>query len=360
MNRTTAAKGSHQTKTNQLSCVRLLHPFRMFCPALWVAVVALLIPRGFALTVPQLKEIEAQVKQVMLKASPAVVSLNGDMKGTAGSGVVISADGLILTAAHVTQGNKTMTVLFPDGKEAKCTVLGANYTRDIALAKFTNPGPFPFVELGDSDKLEPTTMVVALGHPGGFDARRTPPLRLGRVHRKNVGGFVVSDCTLVGGDSGGPLFDLDGKVVGIHSSISESLAYNRSAPVNAAKADWQRLLAGEKWGKLAGAMNDVFGSGDKPVIGATLDEAGDAGVRLQAVHPHSPAEAAGLKAGDIVVKFGGEEMRDAAALKTRLGKRKPGDSVEVIFRRDGAEQKATVLLISQTEMLKRLGMEESK
>ena len=207
-----------------------------------------------ALTVPQLKEIEAQVKQAVLKAMPAVVSLTGDMKPTAGSGIIISADGLILTAAHVTQGNKTMGVLFPDGKELKCTVLGANYARDLALVKITSPGPFPFTEMGDSDKLEPTTVVIALGHPGGFDMRRTPPLRIGRVHRKNLAGFIVSDCTLVGGDSGGPLFDLEGKVVGIHSSISESLSYNRSAPVNAAKVDWQRLLAGEKWGKLTGAL----------------------------------------------------------------------------------------------------------
>ena len=325
-----------------------------------VLLFLLALPCAFALTVPQLKEIEVQVKQVVQKVMPAVISLNGDTKSTAGSAVIISADGLILTAAHVTQGNRTMTVIFPDGKEAKCTVLGANYPRDIGLAKLTTAGPFPFAEMGDSDKLEPTTMVIALGHPGGFDMRRTPPLRLGRVHRKNVGGFIVSDCTLVGGDSGGPLFDLEGKVVGIHSSISESLAYNRSAPVNAAKADWQRLLAGEKWGKFAETVNDFLGAADKAVIGATLDEAKDVGARLQAVHPQSPAEAAGLKAGDVILKFGGDEVRDADGLKTRLGKRKPGDSVEVSFRRDGADEKATLLLISQTEMLKRLGVEQSK
>ena len=69
---------------------------------------------------------------------------------------------------------------------------------------------------------------------------------------KNMGGFLVSDCTLIGGDSGGPLFDLEGKVVGIHSSISESLSFNRDAPVNAAKASWDKMLEGKSWGSIPG------------------------------------------------------------------------------------------------------------
>ncbi len=146
--------------------------------ALTIFLFLLAIPRGYAISVPQLKEIEGRVKQVVLQKTPAVVSLNGDTKPNAGSGVIVSADGLILTAAHVVQGNKTMSVFFPDGKELKCTVLGANYTRDVALAKLTGGGVYRFAELGDSDKMDPTTIVVALGHPGGFDMRRTPPLRI--------------------------------------------------------------------------------------------------------------------------------------------------------------------------------------
>ncbi len=322
--------------------------------------ILLATPFSRALTVPQLKEIESQVKQLVAKTTPAVVSLMGDSKPAAGSGVVISADGLIMTAAHVTQGNKTMTVVFPDQKQRKCTVLGANYAKDISLAKIIEPGVYPFVEVGDSDKLEVTTIVVALGHPGGYDARRTPPVRIGRISSKNLGGFLVSDCTLVGGDSGGPLFNLDGKVVGIHSSISESLSFNRCAPVNGAKADWERLLSGEKWGKLGGPMSEFLGSKEKPVMGATLDQKSDSGVKLETVHPKSPAEAAGLVAGDVIVRIGGDEVRTADALTGKLGKRKPGDTIEVVFKRGEAEQKAELTLISQTEMLKRLGVEQSK
>ncbi len=211
-------------------------------------------PDALSLTVPELKVIETQVKQLVAKTTPAVVSLIGDNKPAAGSGVVVSEDGLILTAAHVTQGNMTMTVVFPDGTQRKCDVLGSNFTRDVGMARIQGAGKHPFVEMGDSEKLEPTTIVVALGHPGGYDSRRTPPVRIGRVSYKDLGGFLVSDCTLIGGDSGGPLFNLDGKVVGIHSSISESLSFNRSAPLSAVKADWERLLAGEKWGKLGGKI----------------------------------------------------------------------------------------------------------
>ena len=320
----------------------------------------LLAPASEALTVSQLKEVEAQVKQVVAKVSPAVVGLMGDTKPAAGSGVVISADGLILTAAHVTEGNKTMKVIFPDGKDRRCKVLGANYARDLSLVKIEEPGVYPFAELGDSDKLETTTMVVALGHPGGYDSRRTPPVRIGRVSMKDFGGFIVSECTLIGGDSGGPLFALDGKVVGIHSSISESLSFNRSAPTNAARADWERLLSGEKWGKLGGKLSQFLDSSEKPVIGAKLDEKSENGVRLEEVHPKSPAEAAGLRKGDVIVKLGGDSVRTPAALTGKLGKLKPGTTVEVVYQRDGVEQKAEVMLISQTEMLKRIGFDESK
>jgi S1-C subfamily serine protease len=68
-----------------------------------------------------------------------------------------------------------MIVVFPDGKQAKCKVLGADYTRDVGLAKIIEPGKYPFAELGDSDKLQTTTIVIALGHPGGYDVRRSPP-----------------------------------------------------------------------------------------------------------------------------------------------------------------------------------------
>lgn len=309
-----------------------------------------------AFTVQQMKQMETKVKDLVAKSMPAVVSLIGEKTSGAGSGVVVSADGLILTAAHVTRGNEEMIVVFPNGKRAQCKVLGADYERDVGLARIKEPGTYPFVELGDSDNLEATTIVIALGHPGGYDIRRTPPVRIGRISLKNMDGFLVSDCTLISGDSGGPLFDLDGKVVGIHSSISESLSFNRDAPVNAAKAAWDRMLEGKRWGKLPGARpgrpeqtNDT-----KAVLGAVFDAAEDDLPVLKEVQPKSPLEAAGLRPGDEIVRVGGGEVKSGAAVAAKIGRSKPGDRLDVVYRRDGEEKTAQVTLISQAEMLKRM------
>ena len=314
-------------------------------------------PAG-AFTVSQMKEMEVKVKKVVAANTPAVVALLGEKVPGAGSGVVVSADGLILTAGHVTHGNDTMIVVFPDGKQAKCKVLGADYTRDVGLAKIIGPGKYAFAELGDSDKLDITTIVIALGHPGGYDVRRTPPARIGRISMKNIGGFLVSDCTLVGGDSGGPLFDLDGKVVGIHSSISESLSFNRDAPVNAAKVSWDKMLEGKSWGKVPDERPERperrgQRSNTRAVLGAVFNDS-SSGAVLKEVQPKSPLDAAGLRAGDVILRLGGEETVTGEAVAAKVGKSKPGDKLDLVYRRGTEEKKTEVALISQAEMLKRM------
>jgi serine protease Do len=311
---------------------------------------------GRAFTVSQMKEMEGKVKKLVTTNMPAVVSLIGEKVPGAGSGVVVSADGLILTAGHVTAGNDTMIVVFPDGRQAKCKVLGADYTRDVGLAKIIEPGKYPFAELGDSDKLQTTTIVIALGHPGGYDVRRTPPARIGRISDRNAGGFLVSDCTLIGGDSGGPLFDLEGKVVGIHSSISESLSYNRDAPVNAAKVSWEKMLKGERWGKVPGERRSPFGPKNtgKAVLGAVFETSGTGATALKEVLPKSPLEAAGVLAGDVILRIGGEPMATSEAVAAKIAKSRPGDRLALLYRRGGEEKRTEVILISESEMLKRM------
>lgn len=306
-----------------------------------------------AYTVAEMKEMETKVKQVVAKDTPAVVSLMGRTVPGAGSGTVVSADGLILTAAHVTKGNEFMTVVFPDGTEKLSKVLGADYGRDVSLCRIEQKGTYPFVEMGDSDKLEVTTVVLAMGHPGGFDLRRTPPLRIGRISNKNLGGFLVSDAALINGDSGGPLFDLDGKVVGVHSSISASLSFNRCAPVSAAKADWNRLLAGDRWGRLSGVAG---GSPvERPSFGGRLDRKSTNGATVLDVFQKSPFEAAGIKKGDVIIKVNGEEVKNAEDFQSAIDDASPGDKLAIVYQRDGAEQKTEVTLISRAEMMERRG-----
>ena len=183
-----------------------------------------------------LKKLQTQVQRVVLEKTETTVSLVSPSIGAAGSGVIVSSDGLILTAAHVIERSKEMTVIFPDGRQERARVLGANFTRDAAMAKLIGPGPWPFAEVGESKSLEAGDFVVAMGHPKGYDPTRRPPVRFGRVMDKGNLDFVTTDCTLIGGDSGGPLFDLKGRVVGIHSHIAPDRRVNNHAGLSGFKS----------------------------------------------------------------------------------------------------------------------------
>ncbi len=134
--------------------------------------------------------------------------------------------------------------------------------------------------------------------------------------------MIRTDCALVGGDSGGPLFDLDGKVIGIHSRIGDRMTINLHVPVDTYRATWNRLAKGEVWG----------GKKRGPYIGVQLNE-DDRECRIVKVDKGSPAEKAGLQADDVVVRFGKDPVEDLEDLLTLIAKHKPGDEVPIRVRR---------------------------
>lgn len=279
-----------------------------------------------------LVKIEEKVEAVSTKVMPATVALLAEETGSSGSGVITSADGLILTAAHVVQGVEELLVVFPNGEQVPGKVLGANYSKDIGMVQITKPGPWPFVNLGASKPLAAGDWVIALGHSAGFDAARTPPVRFGRVVSKGPGNFLTTDCTLIGGDSGGPLFDLDGKLIGINSSIGVSLTNNNHAGVDGFRQDWDRLLAGEAWGQLQ--MNP-FINPEMPVLGiGAADGRGTRGVVVGVVSPGSPAAAAGIRIGDLIESVDGKAIRNFKDLTVVLAKRDVGDRIKLAVKRD--------------------------
>jgi serine protease Do len=279
-----------------------------------------------------LAKLESKVQSVSEKVMPATVALLSNETQSSGSGVITTADGLILTAAHVVQGAEELDVVFPNGRTVPGKVLGANYSKDIALVRITAKGPWPFAEMGASRSLVAGDWVLALGHSAGFDAGRTPPVRFGRVVSKGPGNFLTTDCTLIGGDSGGPLFDLAGKIVGINSSIGVSLTNNNHAGIDGFRDDWDRMLAGEAWGRLS--MNP-FANPDMPVLGIGMGERrGVKGVPVASVVPKSPSAAAGVRVGDIIHSIDGSEILDGNRLLQLLAKRQPGDTVKLGIRRD--------------------------
>lgn len=325
-----------------ISAMIKCHSFRNATVGL-LAVLAGLVWSGHADQdmLERLRAIEVETKEVVKKDSPATVALFSQT-GDTGSGVIVSKDGLILTAAHVVEGADRMRVVFADGSEADARVLGANYSRDAAMVRLEGKGPWPYVELGDSDSLKAGDFVVALGHAKGFDPTRRAPVRLGRLHTDGRQRFMISECTLIGGDSGGPLFDLKGRLVGIHSSIGPLLRINNHVPVSVFKADWERLLHGEHWGQLG--MNPMADP-DTAALGCTLGQVlGVEGAVVVDVVVGSAADTAGLQPGDVITSIDGRVLENPRDLFRELGRFRPGDKVELVVYRRGEPYKAAAQL----------------
>jgi len=216
-------------------------------------------------TVPEdladLRVIEAQVKAVAAKVVPCTVAVR---VGTAqGSGVIVTEDGYVLTAGHVAEkpGQNALFV-FPDGRTAKGTTLGIHRRVDAGLSKINDEGPWPHLEMGSSRDLQLGAWCVAVGHPLGYQEGRPPVIRLGRVLESRADA-IRTDCPLVAGDSGGPLFDLEGKVIGVNSRIGGSTNVNVHVPVDLFRDHWERLAGGEDWddgtpGKDSGEVKAAF------------------------------------------------------------------------------------------------------
>jgi len=303
-----------------------------------------------AASIGDLVKLEKKVGEVAAKALPATVALVSEKTGSSGSGVIVSKDGLILTAAHVGQGLKEVDVYFSDGKKYFGKVLGSNYSKDIAMVKMVDPGPWPFVELGESKPLTAGDWVVAMGHSAGFDPARTPPVRFGRVMSDGPGNFFTTDATLIGGDSGGPLFDLDGKLIGINSSIGYSWKNNNHAGVDGFREDWDRLLAGEAWGTLQ--MNPLANQ-ETPVLGIGMGmRRGLKGVPIEKVEPNSPAAAAGVRVGDVIRTVDGDTVLEGADLQQVLVKHEVGDIVKLGLDREEKRLDIAVKLVKREELYK--------
>lgn len=205
------------------------------------------LPAAFTQATPRsiadLKAIEQHIKALVPRLSPAVVAVQvGDLSG---SGVVVSVSGLVLTAGHLCGAReREVQFTFPNGRTAWGKTLGANRDSDAGLLQITDYGKWPQVEVGDLAGVRPGDWVLALGHPGGFDARRSLVVRLGRIIRC-APGALQTDCPISGGDSGGALFDMHGRVIGIHSSISGAATENFHVPITRYAESWDRLLKGQ-------------------------------------------------------------------------------------------------------------------
>lgn len=274
-------------------------------------------------SIDDLKAIQAQTRKVLEKVIPCTVGVQ--IGGAAGSGVIVSKDGYVLTAGHVSgkPGQKCKIILH-DGKVIEGKSLGRNERIDSGMFKITTEGEWPHCEMGKSEDLKPGQWCVATGHPNGYQKGRPPVVRVGRVLSSGKTS-VFTDCMLVGGDSGGPLFDMEGRVIAIHSRIGSDVTKNIHVPVYAYREEWDRLAKGDEVGSTTTVVINAY-------LGVTGDdEAKDC--RLSRVTEGSPAEKGGLKAGDVITRFDGKDIKDYSELLGILAKKKPGDEVDVLVKR---------------------------
>ena len=287
-------------------------------------------------SIADLVAIQEKVQTMLKDAMAATVTLQ--MGGSSGSGVIISDDGLILTAGHVsgTPGRK-VTVILADGRKFEGKALGKNKA-DAGMVQILKPKDLPTSNYETHKTKLPKVgqWVVSVGNPGGLDAKRGAVVRLGRIIFSRPA-TLRSDCKLLGGDSGGPLFNLDGTVIGIHSRISGEPDQNYHVSMPAFHSDWKNLSDPSLPGFLGVTAVDYKKDGVDGVEGA----------ELEIVRDNSPAKKSGLKVGDIIIKVSGKDVKASRDLTTLIGKLRPGAKTKLTLLRDKKEMEIEVTLGSR-------------
>ncbi|KQY90666.1 Do family serine endopeptidase [Pelomonas sp. Root1444] len=264
-----------------------------------------------------------------------------------GSGFIISADGLVLTNAHVVRDAKQVTVKLSDRREYSAQVLGSDPATDIAVLKVDAKG-LPTVQLGDPKQVQVGDYVLAIGAPYGFEQTATQGIvsAKGRsLPGDSVVPFIQTDAAVNPGNSGGPLFDAAGRVVGVNAQIYsqsggfQGLAF--SIPVDVALRVKDQIVA---HGKVEHARLGVTLQDLSAPLAASFGLNAPDGALVSSVQPGSAAAKAGLKAGDVITSVDGEPVRVAGDVSSRVGLARPGDKLKLELWRDKNRVTETVSL----------------
>jgi serine protease Do len=264
---------------------------------------------------------------------------------SSGSGVVISADGLVLTAGHVGAWvGHPATFTFPSGKEARGKTIGVDEDSDTGLMQITDPGPWPHVGVGELKHAHLGDWALALGNPGGFDVKRSLVVRLGRIIRL-MPGVVQTDCTIFPGDSGGPLFDMYGRVIGVHTAIATSADENFHVPITEFFETWSDLVGPPSPPPIPAPARPTAYSGL-----SVIDDA--EGCCLSKIEKNSPAAKANLRAGDHVLKVDGRRIEVSASFLEWMAESGPGETMDLEIKRGDKTFPVQIKLQAQPRLAK--------
>ena len=265
--------------------------------------------------------------------------------GGTGSGFIIDADGHILTNNHVVEGADEILVNLDDDKEYAATLIGTDPKTDIALIKVNREDgdntPFPYLRMGDSDKLEVGEWVVAIGNPFGLS--HTVTVGVVSAKGRSIGAgpydeFIQTDASINPGNSGGPLINIKGQVIGINTAIISgpsgggNVGIGFAIPVNVAKSILADLR--EK-GKVTRGWLGVMIQKISPELAKSFSLKDNKGALVGDVIPEGPAAKAGIKRGDVIVEFNGREVSNMEQLPKIVAQTTPDTNVGVVVIREG-------------------------
>jgi Do/DeqQ family serine protease len=268
-----------------------------------------------------------------------------------GSGVIVNADGTILTNYHVVEDADKITVSMADNKTYPAKVLGTDQPSDLALVKI-DASNLPYLNLGDSDRVRVGDIVLAIGNPLGIGQTVTSGIISAKGRQTGLSDgsyedFLQTDAPINRGNSGGALVNLNGELIGINSQILSgssnggSIGIGFSIPSNMAKSVMDQLL---KDGKVHRGMLGVKIQNLNGDLAKAFDIKETSGVLVSDVQSGSAAEKAGIKRGDVITAFNGEKIDSSNVLRNRVAQTAPGTSVKLTVSRDGKDSDLNVTL----------------
>lgn len=285
-----------------------------------------------------------------------------------GSGFIISADGFVVTNNHVVSPSgrgtvEEITVTMPDGTEYDAELVGADASSDLAVLKIQRSGAFPFVEFGDSSQARPGDWVMAIGNPFGLGGTVTSGIVSAVYRNTGQGGaydrYIQTDASINRGNSGGPLFDMQGNVIGINNAIFSpsggSVGIGFAIPAEIAKPIVDQLRRGEE------IERGYLGVRIQSVSDDLADSLGlpqNRGEFVQSVEPDGAADQAGIRAGDVVLQVNGQDVTTEQTLSFLVANIEPGTTVPILLVREGERRtvRATVAKRPSEEELRQSQM----
>ncbi len=269
-----------------------------------------------------------------------------------GSGFIISADGYIMTNAHVVDGAEKVTVRLTDKREFRARVIGADRRTDVALLKIEATG-LPKVNMGDPNKLKVGEWVVAIGSPFGFDNSVTAGIvsAKGRsLPNDNFVPFIQTDVAINPGNSGGPLFNMNGEVVGINSQIytrsGGSMGLSFAIPIDVASQVVEQLRTNGKVtrGRIGVTIQELTRE-----LAESFGLSTPSGALVSGVEKNGPADKAGIEASDVILKVNDKPVNNSGELPRIIAAIKPGTKVDVELWRKGATKHVSVVVAAMPE-----------